>query len=364
MFMRRVHFILNEGVYPYRVGGMEIFNYYLIDALGKELDISYSSFAPLPFRHVKFYRYRPFRPRKFFGPFQLFLHLFCHPRTRCVVFSFSAASWLVWFLSWLTCRVLNRRYFVVIHYGKDLSDDDSKILFRFFNSAERVVAVSEDIKRKYDRKYGLDCKVIYPLVPFYESSSDKESLRRKYGVPVSALVICMVGSLKSMKNPDTILRTLTIFSAGEIQKYNPYVFYAGVGPMEEELRAFAVEKGLENRTFFSGFVPKEKVNEIYKLADIYLIASDFEGTSVSLLEAMFNRKPIIASRVPGIVDILHDGLDCLMFSVRDENALKECIMRLLTQENLMRDIADEARKVFDAEFSYESVIAAYKNLLS
>lgn len=360
----QLHFVLGAGVYPYLTGGMEIFNYYLIQTLCDNFKISYTSYFRLNYKEAKFKRCLPIRPTKYFFPIQLFFHLLFARKVKCVIFSFSSAHVIVWRLYNLICRILHKKYVTVIHYGNVTPSNDIETYKRFFCDAEIVIAVSEDIKKNYDFKYGINCKVIYPLVPFSEAKIDKQTLRNKYHIPNGPHVICMIGSLKNMKNPDTIIEALKLFSPEELKQFNPYIVYAGNGASREYLKKKAAEYKLENRISFLGNIPKEKVKDIYKLSDYYLIASDFEGTSVSLLEAMFNRKPIIASRVPGIVNTIREGKECQMFTVKNAAELKECLIQYIQQPQLAKDLSLKAYEHYLYNYNYDNVVAEYIKILN
>lgn len=83
--------------------------------------------------------------------------------------------------------------------------------------------------------------------------------------------------------------------------------------MYTTLEDYVNRNNLSERVRFLGIIPNDKVCDIFSLTDIYIIASDFEGTSISLLEAMFNAKPIIASNVPGLNDMIFSGENGLLF---------------------------------------------------
>ena len=360
----QIHFVLGAGVYPYLTGGMEIFNYYLIQTLHNNFKISYTSYFRLNYEGVKFKRCLPIKPTKYLFPIQLFFHLLFTRKVKCVLFSYSAAHAIVWRSYNLICRALHKKYIAVIHYGDVTPSKDIETYKRFFRDAEIVIAVSEDIKKNYDSKYGINCKVIYPLVPFSEAEMDKQTLRNKYHIPTAPHVICMIGSLKDMKNPETIIEALKLFSSEELKLYNPHIVYAGDGASREYLKKKAAEYKLENRISFLGNIPKEKVKDIYKLSDYYLIASDFEGTSVSLLEAMFNRKPIIASRVSGIVNTIREGKDCLMFTVKNAAELKGCLIKYIQQPQLAKDLSSNAYEHYLCNYNYDNVVAEYIEILN
>ena len=359
----KIHFILGRSVYPHKVGGMEIFNYYLIDSLKNRFNISYQSTHILGFNNVKWLKTYNLKPEKIFAPLQVLFFLLFQPSIKKVVISFSEAHWIVWYLYTQINTFLGRDYFVIIHYGKSAPDKKYDVYKKFFDKAKKVIAVSQDIKRNYDNKYNIDCEVIYPLVPFTESTIRKESLRKEVGVPCNANVICMVGSIKGMKHPETILEAVAKFSKEEKMKYNPHIVYAGKGNMMQELKEMAEKYGLTNRIHFLGFVPKEQVNKVFKMCDIYTISSDFEGTSVSLLEAMFNKMPVIASDVPGINDMVKDGESALLFQVKNADEVKQHIITILDYPEIAIKISEGAFKMYNAKYSYKDVIDKYIAIL-
>lgn len=361
--MNNLLFVLGDSTYPHQVGGMEIFNYFLIQNLKNTFKISYFARHDLTISGIHKIKCFKIRPTKYLFPLQFFLCLLFHPKIKKVLISYSAAHSVVWKLQTLICKILKRKYYVVIHYGDLPPEEDFKTYSNFFSSASAVVAVSQDIKRNYDRKFGIDCKVIFPLVPFNKAKESKNDLRIKYNIPLKANVVCMIGTLKGMKNPNTVVEALHSFSTEQLHSFSPHIVYAGGGPLIESLKSRVSMYGLSDYVTFMGNVPKEDVNQIYKLADIYLIASDFEGTSVSLLEAMYNRMPIIASRVPGIVNTIYEE-ECLMYSVKDNLQLKDCLIKLFDQPGLAEELSSKAFAHYLKEYNYENVVNAYKSILS
>lgn len=361
--MNNVLFVINNGVYPHHTGGMEIFNYHLIKTLGADLRIAYMASHKYDFDSAEFVQNSSLRPIKFFTPLWFFIYLLFHREYTKIVFSFSAAHWLVWKLYTLTVRLLGLESTVVIHYGKDVPEDHPDVYRDFFSSAKNVIAVSEDIKHNYDKAYGLDCKVVFPLIPFRKASQSSDFYRKIYSVPEDANVIAMVGSLKQMKNPRTLLEALMLFDKQELETCRPHAVYAGGGPMEGELKHFAEANGLSEYVTFLGIVPNDKVCEIMCLADIYLIASDFEGTSVSLLEAMFNAKPVVASDVPGLRDMVESGRNGLLYEVSSAAGLKKCLMELLSDADKARKLGMAAEDSYKARYDYTKMVETYKEML-
>ena len=355
-------FVIGKGVYPHVVGGMEIFNYYLIRNISHKAEIACLATNKYDFDNIEHIRSFNLRPAKLLFPLQVFFCLLTHKFAR-IVYSYSSAHWFIWWsLAKMAC-LFKIPYIVVLHYGKKPPVDNIWAYRYFFASAEHVIAVSDDIKRNFDSQYGISCDVIPPLVPFEEANAGKDELRNKYHLPTDAAVICMVGSIKPMKNPDTLLDAVAKMDAVELSRLNPHIVYAGTGNMVAQLKQKAMEYDIDERVHFLGFVPKKDVNEVMKLSDIYVIASDFEGTSVSLLEAMYNGKMIIASDAPGIKDTINKG-ECLMFPTKDAVALKKAIVNMLDDHGLQKQLAANARLRYQKSYNYNNVISDYLTMLN
>lgn len=361
--MKKILFVIGSGIYPNIVGGMEIFNYYLIQNLIPYYQIYYIATNKYNYSGAHFFKEFKIRPTKFLSPLQVLIRLLLHPSIKTFILSFSKAHWAVWYLYYLISKLLKRKYIVIIHYGQVPPKGKYKIYKKFFDSANYVISVSKDIKDNYETKFGIKSSVIYPLVPFKTSSIPSKELRVYYRIPQNANLICMVGSLKEMKNPDTIISVLNLFSEEELKNFNPYIIFAGDGNFRSYLEDLCNTYKLKDRITFLGFVPKEDINQIMKISDIYLISSDFEGTSVSLLEAMYNKKAIIASRVPGIINTVTENVDCLMFEKRNIHDLKLKLLRLLSDKSLSKCLSDNAYNSFMENFNYENIINSYRNIL-
>ena len=350
--------------YPHRTGGMEIFNYYLKNRLKENFNISYLAYKDSCIDGVKWKKLFSTRPIKYLIPFQTLFNLLLHPKTKMAVVSYSMGGWMLWYLySWIH-TLLRRDYIAVIHYGKSIATDGHNKRRHFFKNAYKVIAVSEDIKKNYDAAYGIDCEVLYPLVPFNIAKESKEELRAKYNIPADATVISMVGSIIPLKNPDTLLEALHLCTPQEIEQHNIHVVYAGGGSMLEDFKTRVSKSRYADRVHMLGIVPKENVNEIFKMSDMYVIASDFEGTSVSLLEAMYNSLPIMTSSAPGIIKTINEKNEALMFTTKNAEELKTHILDICNEPDLAKELSSAARKAYDERYSYDTMIDRYVQILN
>ena len=133
--------------------------------------------------------------------------------------------------------------------------------------------------------------------------------------------------------------------------------------MANQLKEKVAASGLSDRVLFLGRIPQEKVCDVFKGSDCYLIASDFEGTSLSLMEAMANGLPILASDAPGLRDMIEDGRNGLLFIRRDVSSLKQCILRYHSDPSLAASAGEQAREEYRRHYSFDAVAAQYRELL-
>ena len=109
----------------------------------------------------------------------------------------------------------------------------------------------------------------------------------------------------------------------------------GDGPLREALTAQVKELGLCRWVEFAGFVTNERLGELFRTCALYVHPAicddrgDTEGLGVVLIEALFHRKPVIASDVGGIVDVIKDGETGLLVPEKDPQALTSAVVRIL-----------------------------------
>ena len=149
----------------------------------------------------------------------------------------------------------------------------------------------------------------------------------------------------------------------ELELHNIHIVYAGGGFMFENFKSRVKQCRFADRVHLLGIIHKKDVNEIFKLSDVYVIASDFEGTSVSLLEAMYNSLPIIASRAPGIIRTVTDNKDALMFTTKNAEELKINLLRICSDNNLKKTISLAAKETYEKNYSYDKMINEYTKIL-
>jgi len=132
---------------------------------------------------------------------------------------------------------------------------------------------------------------------------------------------------------------------------------AGGGPEEDRLRCMAGELGLADRVRFLGFLDNPTLLEVLPEYDVFVHPSrttssgDREGIPNSILEAMANGLPVVATRHSGIPEAITDRKDGLLIGEADAAALAGAIERLLDFPQLYANISRSAHKTVAARFS-------------
>lgn len=183
--------------------------------------------------------------------------------------------------------------------------------------------------------------------------------RIELGIPQDAFVLISVGELNKNKNNRVIISAME-----KLGQVNIHYVLCGVGDQEESLRQQAHAAGLHNRVHFLGF--RKDVKELYKMSDCFVMPSQREGLSRSIMEAMASGLPCIASRIRGNTDLL-DGTDGgFLCNTMDVSAYAEKIKLLAGDAELRKrmgrnnlqtiekfsteTVTDEIRRIYDTEF--------------
>jgi len=177
-------------------------------------------------------------------------------------------------------------------------------------------------------------------------------------------VLGFFGSFYRYEGLHILLRALP-----ELDRQAPEVcvLLAGGGPEEGELKALAVRHGIGERVKFVGRVPHADIGRYYDLVDIFV----FPRISIRLtelvtplkpLEAMAQRRVVLASDVGGHRELIRDGDTGFLFPADDPTALAAKIVAALAQRRNWPAILDRARRFVEAERSWANSVERYRGV--
>ena len=138
----------------------------------------------------------------------------------------------------------------------------------------------------------------------------------------------------------------------------------GDGPSRLVTEALVDRLGLSDRVFFSGFLKEDQTLSAIADSDILVLPSFMEGLPVVLIEALALGKPVIASRVAGIPELIEHGKSGLLFTPSDLVALEEAVAKLLTKRNDWNRMGGDGRLRVEHEFDINTIALGMQHLLS
>jgi glycosyltransferase involved in cell wall biosynthesis len=217
------------------------------------------------------------------------------------------------------------------HFGRSASAVFLSIERYFTRFTEKVVALTAGEKHDYVDlavAKAQDIPVIHSGVDVGEFAGegfDAAAKMRAVGLDPRKRHVGFVGWLLPIKGPGHLLNAMT---AVWQEHPDTELVFVGKGDLESALRAQASFAGCEGRVKFLGW--RDDIPEIMPLFDIFVLPSLNEGMGRVLVEAMAAGRPVVASRVGGIPDLVRDGETGLLVPPRDELKLAAIISLLLS----------------------------------
>ena len=167
--------------------------------------------------------------------------------------------------------------------------------------------------------------------------------------------VLYLGRLSPEKGVETLLRAHAADNAAW------RLVIAGSGPLLEDLQSrFPLAE-------FTGHLTGKALETRLREASVVVVPSEWhENSPLSILEAMAHAKPIVASRIGGIPELVRDGETGLLFEPDDTQQLSSCIRTLLRDSDLRKKFGRQARKIAETEYSLErhgaALLSLYRNL--
>jgi glycosyltransferase involved in cell wall biosynthesis len=176
-------------------------------------------------------------------------------------------------------------------------------------------------------------------------------LRRELGLPPGVPLVGLVARMDNWAKGH-----LEFFAALNLLRptHQVHALIIGSGRREAEIRALAQQEGLSKIVHFLG--NRADVPSLLNVLDLFVNPSYTEGLSRALLEAMAAGRPVIASRVGGMAEVVRDGENGLLIPPRDPEALAQALARLLSAPTFAKKLGERARQDVQANYSLERQI--------
>lgn len=263
---------------------------------------------------------------------------------RCIVVSFLA---MVNVYTIIATRGLNAR--VIVSERNDIKKANAGFKFMLANfmygKADAIVFQSERVKNYFSRIVKSKSTIVLnPVVVGCEVSNKNEHK------------IVNSGRLVPQKNQKMLIEAFSEFYK-EHSEYSLYIY--GEGVLRNELETIIYELGLSNCVFLPGNVAN--IHEKIADSEFFVLSSDFEGLSNSLLECMMMGVPCISTNCAGSDEIINNNQNGIIVPVGNKKLLTEAMKTLANDAKLRKNISKQAKKDSVA-FRYENVIRQWEEV--
>lgn len=182
------------------------------------------------------------------------------------------------------------------------------------------------------------------------------------GVPAGVPLAVLVGSLSAAKDPSTFIRAIEV-ARREVPALHALI--VGDGPLRESLAAEILALGLDRVVHLTGF--RTDPESLEAAASVVVLTSkSLEGTPGVLLDALVLGKPIVATDVGGVPEVIEDGVSGLIAPPGDPDAIGKSIARVLRDRALAARLSDGAiarAPTFSIENTVNGTMDVYRELL-
>ncbi len=189
------------------------------------------------------------------------------------------------------------------------------------------------------------------------SETERNEILAEFDIPPGSRIVGYVGRLAPQKRGKDLIWSLQLLKQ---LTDRVYLVIIGDGPDRENLIGLAKHMGCDNLVRFLGH--RGDVPRLMRTFSTLWLASDFEGQSNSLMEAMALGIPVVASDIPANRELVVDGENGFVVKVGDCQGFSQFTDRILADPELAQRLGEAARERMQSQFGLDQMIAAHRNL--
>lgn len=210
---------------------------------------------------------------------------------------------------------------------------------KLIHRMDKVFAVSRNVVESYQRKYSfmadrfsflptwVDEETFYPYNNEAKTKHKKNFLLER-GFFANKKVVLFVGRLEGQKDPLLLIDTFCC-----VNKHMPetILLIVGTGALRGKMEHKIKRCGLEERVCFLGVLPQDRVAELMRISDVFLLTSAFEGMPMCVLEALGCGLPVVSTDVGEVKRVVRDGFSGLLCSERSAGYIGGAVLKMLSE---------------------------------
>jgi len=191
----------------------------------------------------------------------------------------------------------------------------------------------------------------------FKPTNDGLYLKRIFAVPMNKPVLLYVGRLDKEKRIDVILRALPDI----LRATSAHLVVAGIGKEKQKLEELTENLGIQKAVTFTGFVPDEDLQNIYRIAELFVVAGIAELQSIVTMEAMASGLPAVAVNAMALPELVHDGENGYLFSDGDSQMLAEKVIAILSNQPMRVQMSKKSLEIIK-DHDINKIIEKYESI--
>lgn len=227
---------------------------------------------------------------------------------------------------------------------------------------DRVVCCSRAVQRWTLEKERIDpdkTLTIYNGVDLdrFDASRNGKEIRREFGIPDGVPLVGTVANFSFEKGYPYLVKAMAL-----ILVKNPKVWFllVGAGPFQEEVRREVQNIPRHEQVIFAGV--RSDIPDLVGAMDLFTLASVTEGFPNVVLEAMAMAKPVVATAVGGIPELIQTGGDGILVPAKDGQALARAILSLLNDSQTASQLGSAASEKVRRQYTLNRMVDDYEAL--
>ena len=241
---------------------------------------------------------------------------------------------------------LNKNYDIIVKRVLRLADKIIAISRFMESEAAKLIPLNQTSKLRFVHN-GVD-------ISFYKTEVESGLARKQLRLPPRARVILTVRRQAPKMGLEYLIKA---FFA--LRKENENVFLVLVGPdrgSRHELEALARELGIQENVIFTGEVPRSQLPYYYADCDVFVLPSLIEGFPNACLEAMASARPVVATSVDGLPELIEHEVNGLLVKPKDAEDIAEKVSLLLDDSDMRFTLGMNARQTVEKSYTLEDKI--------
>jgi len=224
---------------------------------------------------------------------------------------------------------------------------------KYYAGCDHLVGNTVDIV-DWIRAQGWSAERVHYLPNFVDAAPARPVARSGFGTPDGVPLFLALGRLHANKAFDVALEAVAAVPGA-------WLWLAGAGPLEHDLKGQARRLGIEGRVRFLGW--HDDAAALMATADFVLCQSRIEPLGNVVIEAWAHGRPVLAARAKGPESLIIDGENGLLVPLDDATALARAMARVVASPDLARSLAEGGRAAHLGQFAEAAVVERWKAFL-